>query len=158
MKKELGYLAIGAVIAGTLTSGLVYAQSNTNNGNRNFDSNMSQRGQGDHMKMMFNRHGGQVDWMADHAEIVDMTIDELQAALDAGQRFHEIAEDRGITQEQMHEYMQPIMQERIAELVANGTITQEQADLRLEHMEEREMNSGEFGQHKMKRGFGQGNR
>jgi DNA-directed RNA polymerase specialized sigma subunit len=110
-----------------------------------------------HEGKMFGKHGGNVNWLADHAEMLGMTTDELQTALDAGQRPHEIAESQGVTIEQMHEFMQNKMKEHVASLVAAGTITQEQADLRLQHMEEK---SGDFennGQFHKRGGLGQKN-
>lgn len=131
MKKELGYLVLGGVLASVLTGGLVYAQSNTSS--QTVDPTLApchqERG-GDGVFGKMNKE----QMLKDHAEILGMSEEELQKALDAGQKFHEIAENKGITQEQMHEKMQAKMKDHLSELVATGTITQEQMDQHLERM------------------------
>lgn len=131
MKKELGYLVLGGVIASVLTSGLVYAQSvsTTNTDDASVAPCHQERG-GDGIFGKMNKE----EMLNDQAEILGMTTVELQAALDDGQKFHEIAESKGITQAQMHEKMQVKMKEHLAELVASGAITQEQMDQHLERM------------------------
>lgn len=143
MKKELGYLVLGGVIASVLTSGLVYAQgvSTTNIDDASVAPCHQERG-GDGIFGKTNKE----ERLKDQAEILGMTTEELQTALDAGQKFHEIAESKGITQEQMHEKMQSKMKERLSELVAAGTITQEQMDKHLEHMANKPEGKG-FGPH-----------
>ena len=150
MKKELGYLALGAVIAGTVVSGLVHAQTSDSVTDKQFDPTVCEKM---HEGKMFGHHGDKTEWLAEHAEMFGMTIDELQTVLDDGQRPHEIAESNGITQEQMQEFMQSNMKEHMAELVADGTITQEQAEQRLEHMEEKAGNMGRHGHFHKRRGL-----
>jgi len=143
MKKELGYLVLGGVLASVLTGTLVSAQSeaNVNTADSSFaPCHQERRGDG-----IFGK-ADKDQMLKDHAEILGMTIEELQTALDAGQKFHEIAESKGITQEQMHEKMQSKMKEHLSGLVAAGTITQEQMDKHLERMANKPEAKG-FGPH-----------
>lgn len=131
MKKELGYLVLGGVLASVLTGGLVYAQTNTSTKTTDpafAPCHQERDGNGIFGKM----DKGQM--LQNHAEILGMTAEELQAAIDAGQNFQEIAESKGITQEQMQEKMQTQMKAHLSELVAAGTITQAQMDEHLARM------------------------
>lgn len=143
MKKELAYLVVGGVMASVLTGTFVYAQTNTKV--QTNDPSLVPCHQGRGEEAMF----GKMDkdqMLNDHAEILGMTQAELQAALDAGQRFDQIAESKGITQEQMQEKMQLQMKEHLSELVAAGTITQEQMDQHLERMANKPEGKGFGGQ------------
>ena len=75
------------------------------------------------------------------AEILGITVDEFKAGWAEGKTLKEIAEEQGITQEQLQERMreerEKHMRERLNTLVENGVITQEQADQRLNFMQER---------------------
>ena len=80
------------------------------------------------------------------AEILGITVDELKASWAEGKTLKDIAEEQGITQEQLQETMraerEEHMRERINVLVENGVITQERADQRLNFMQERFENMG----------------
>ncbi|MCB9803040.1 hypothetical protein H6761_03445 [Candidatus Nomurabacteria bacterium] len=155
MKKELGYLALGAIMASAITGGLVHAQTTSSSSDQQLDPTVCQRM---HEGKGFGFHGGNTEWLADHAQILGMSTEELQAALDSGQRLDQIAEAQGITQEQMHEAMQAQIKEKLADSVALGEITQEQADLRLQRMDEmgqRPDQPADFEGFKQGRGFGQ---
>ena len=77
------------------------------------------------------------------AEALGMTEDELQAARDAGQTLTEIAEAQGVDLDTLQATLSAdrleAMKTTLAEKVAAGDITQEQADAMLEKME-----SGDF--------------
>lgn len=68
------------------------------------------------------------------AEDLGITVDELKAKLDAGQKPKEIAESLGITPEQIKEKMLARATAEIQARVASGKLTQEQADKILERL------------------------
>jgi len=74
------------------------------------------------------------------AEMLGISVDELKAKIESGMKFREIAEEAGITKEDMQakmkEHAKIRMTERLNQLVADGEITQEQADKRLEQMQQ----------------------
>ena len=80
------------------------------------------------------RHQLRLDMKAD---ILGVDIEEIQAMREAGKTFPEILDELGIDREEMKEKMQAARQAHIDQLVADGVITQEQADQRLERMAER---------------------
>jgi hypothetical protein len=73
------------------------------------------------------------------AEALDMTTDELIAALQGGKTLEQIAEDAGVdyadVQTAIQEAHQTQMRERIQQALEDGTITQENADWLLEGLE-----------------------
>jgi hypothetical protein len=62
------------------------------------------------------------------AEALGMSVEELQAAEEAGQNPRDLAEERGIEAETLRETMQAARLEAIEQAVSDGLITQEQAD------------------------------
>jgi hypothetical protein len=78
------------------------------------------------------------------AEILGMMVEDLQTSLDEGKKFDEIAQERGIDIETMRtksqEAMQVKMQERLAQDVIDGKITQAQADEMIANMGNGRMN------------------
>ena len=92
------------------------------------------------------------------AELFGIGVDEIKDYWAEGKTFKEIAEAEGITQEELQERMMEArderMQNHIQALVDNGVISQEQADKRLQFMEER-MANGKMGMG-FHRGFGMG--
>lgn len=76
-----------------------------------------------------------------HADLLGISIDEVKAAWSEGKRLPEIAEEQGISKEDLQEKMHALhleeAEERLSELVSQGVITQEQADSRLSFMKER---------------------
>lgn len=131
MKKELGYLVLGGVLASVLTGGLVYAQTSPTS--KTTDPSLAPCHQGRGNEAMFGKMDKE-QMLQNQAEVLGMSTTELQTALDAGQKFPEIAESKGLTQEQMQEKMQSQMKAHLSELVAAGTITQAQMDEHLERM------------------------
>ena len=131
MKKELAYLVVGGVMASVLTGTFVYAQGNTNTQTNDLSPAPCHQGRGG--EPMFGKMDKE-QMLQNHAEMLGMSMTELQQALDAGQNFQEIAASKGITQEQMQEKMQTQMKAHLSEQVSAGTITQEQADEHLERM------------------------
>ena len=75
------------------------------------------------------------------ADLLGIDVDEMKDAWAEGKNFMEIAEEQGITQEQLQERMREArkeqLQAQLQAMVGNGVITQEQADQRLQIMEQR---------------------
>lgn len=88
------------------------------------------------------------------AKALDMTTDELTAALQSGQSLADLAEEAGVDIEDVRAAIQAVrdteLRERIEQAVEDGTITQEHADWLLEGIEKGFL-SGPFGF-----GFGHG--
>lgn len=74
------------------------------------------------------------------AEILGLSADQLKQELDSGKNFLQIAEEHGISQEQLHQRMTEAMKVRLQAMVSAGTITQAQMEQRLEWMERRAEN------------------
>ena len=62
------------------------------------------------------------------ASALGMTVEEFEAAKEDGQSLRDIAEAQGITEEELREIKQTVREEVIAQALADGAITQEQAD------------------------------
>ena len=81
-----------------------------------------------------------------HAEMLGITQEQYIDGWAEGKNMMEIAEEYGITQEELQEKMQKQrkaqMQERIQAMVDNGVISQKQADQRLQFMEENGFRGG----------------
>jgi hypothetical protein len=95
----------------------------------------------------------QTERFQEQASLLGATVNEVKDAWAKGQTVEELANAKGITDEQLQEKMQAArkteMQARLKTLVEKGVVTQTQADQRLKVMEEH-MASGEV------RGMGMG--
>jgi polyhydroxyalkanoate synthesis regulator phasin len=81
--------------------------------------------------------GGRLD-LSTAATALDMTEDELRAALEPeGTTLAQIAEDQGVPVDTLIDALVQAQEERIAEAVEDGRLTQEEADARLADLEER---------------------
>jgi len=67
------------------------------------------------------------------AEALGMTVEELEAAHQSGQRLPDIAAAQGVEMADVQAAAQAAAQEVIEAAVADGTLTQEQADMMLQH-------------------------
>ena len=96
----------------------------------------------------------QSQMFAHQAEILGISVDQVKQYWAEGKNMPEIAEELGVDLEDLQIKMkagrEEQMRERLQVLVDNGVITQEQADLRLQHMQDRMPHDG-FG-----RGHGMG--
>jgi hypothetical protein len=80
-------------------------------------------------------YGPMHDYMlAGFAEAFDLSVEELQTQLDAGETMYTIAEAQGLTFEEFQALMIEVRTDALNQLVADGVITQEQADWMLSHM------------------------
>jgi len=71
------------------------------------------------------------------ADVLGMTADELKAEMQSGKKIDEIAAGRGITAEQLRQKMLELKKDEISRAVADGKMTQEQADKVLQKLEKR---------------------
>lgn len=77
-----------------------------------------------------------IDRQALTAQILGMTPDELQAAHDAGKTLRDLLEAKGIDPQDFQSQMQALVDEVIAKAVADGLISQAQADALKAHQGE----------------------
>ena len=71
------------------------------------------------------------------ADALDMTADELSAELKDGKSIADVANERGVDPQTIADSILAGLKDRLAQAVADGKITQEQADQMLSRMEER---------------------
>ncbi len=74
---------------------------------------------------------GTIDRGALEAQALGMTVEELQAAREEGKFIPELIEEQGLTQEEFQEAVQAAYEQMVDQAVADGVITQAQADLLL---------------------------
>ncbi len=90
---------------------------------------------------------GQEAMLQKQSELLGISVGEIKDAWAEGKNFREIAEEQGISQGQLQEKMKETRQEQLQAqlqaMVDNGVISQEQANRRLQFMEER-MANGEM--------------
>lgn len=77
------------------------------------------------------------------AEAFEMSPEELQARLNQGDTMSTIAQEKGLSQEAFFQMMAGVRTKAIQAAVADGVITQQQAEWMLSHMNR--MGSGGFG-------------
>lgn len=68
------------------------------------------------------------------ADALDVSVDELESRLEAGETMADIAAEQGLDQEAFFTLMQEARTAAIEQALEDGTITQEQADFMLERM------------------------
>lgn len=71
---------------------------------------------------------GTIDRQALLAEALGMTVDELEAALSGGQSLSDLMAEQGISASELQTKMQAAYEAAVQQAVADGVITQEQAD------------------------------
>lgn len=90
----------------------------------------------DHQQVMFQ----------EKADLLGISVDEFKNYWAEGKDVREIADELGITDEELRTKMQAAhqqsMQEHMQVLVDQGVITQAQADARLQHMQDMQNNMG----------------
>jgi hypothetical protein len=75
--------------------------------------------------------------LAGFAAVFDMDVTELEARHDAGETMYDIATSLGYTQEQFTELMVTVRTDAINQALADGVLTQEQADWMLSRLTQR---------------------
>lgn len=73
--------------------------------------------------------------IASLAEALELPADELEARHDAGETLWEIAEAEGLTEDEIQKLMFSAHDQALENAVAEGWLTQEQADWMSEHMD-----------------------
>jgi hypothetical protein len=141
MKKTLLVAVfVGLAIFAFATAGVVYAQTDTptvpDEGTPRFQ--MFGRGSfGMRLHAMADRGSGLLhDYMHPAlAEAFGLTPAELQARIDAGDTLWAIAEEQGLTQDEFWSLKIAAHSQAVKNALADGVITQEQADFMLERIE-----------------------
>lgn len=95
------------------------------------------------------------------AQILGLSVDEIKAAWAEGKTMKEIMEEKGISQDAVQQRIQDQqaqqLKTQLQTLVDRGVITQEQADQRLQFMQNQLQNgSGKRGMKMFHRGWGMG--
>ena len=88
--------------------------------------------------------------IAAYAEKLNIPVADLEARLDQGETLSEIAVSTGLTLDQFRTLMVEVRSQAIDQAVADGTLTQEQADWMKQH------GAGQMGNGRGMRGGGQG--
>ncbi|MBN1450418.1 MAG: hypothetical protein JW963_05325 [Anaerolineales bacterium] len=80
------------------------------------------------------------------ANVLDMSTDDLSAALEDGKTLQELADEAGVDMQEVFDAMNAVraesMRERIAQAVEDGTMTQEKADWLLEGLDKGFLDGG----------------
>jgi len=84
----------------------------------------------------FGRRMGDFGMFEDICELLGLSPEEFREQLRGGKSLAEILEEQGVDREELHEAILAGVTERIEEKVADGTLTQEQADRILERIDE----------------------
>ncbi|MCI0556259.1 MAG: hypothetical protein L0287_35395 [Anaerolineae bacterium] len=83
------------------------------------------------------------------AEVLGMTVDELTTALQSGRTLAELATEAGVELQDVRDAIQEVreaaLRERIAQAVADGTMSQEKADWLLEGLDKGFLDGPGFG-------------
>ncbi len=122
MKKIIVAVAIGSLIAGTVAwyATGVYARGG--------------RGQG--LNSWSGPRYGYTQMLEIRAQILGVTIEELQKQLDAGKSMGDIAKEKSPTPEEFHQKMLAAQKIHLENLVKAGVLTQEQLETRVRLMEQ----------------------
>ena len=142
LKKVLTVISIVTVVGTVAVVGLVSAQEPNSDGAK--PPAWEQRGPGFGGLWKGGRHGGGFKLNPEHhterqaalAEALGMSLEDLEAALAEGQTIPQLAEAQGIERDDLHAALQAAHLEQIEQAVADGTLTQEQADRMSERMEQ----------------------
>jgi hypothetical protein len=149
--KVAGIAVIVVLALGVLGVGLVFAQQPTQSpwGRSGM---MGNGWNGSGMMGGYSQDGNGADWMNDMhqwmtatggmhtlvwdrlAEALGLTTDELNAELSSGKTLAQIAEKQGISQEELSVTLETTVQAGLKKAVAEGVLTQEQADSMRAHM------------------------
>jgi hypothetical protein len=83
------------------------------------------------------------------AGVLNMSTDDLSAALESGKTLQELADEAGVDIQEIHDALSAVreesMRERIAQALEDGTITQEHADWLLEGLDKGFLDGPGFG-------------
>ena len=99
---------------------------------------------------------GRQQMLTEKAKIFKMSETDLQNELNKGKTFNQIAIEKGIDLNTMHDQMEVFQITRLQALVDQGTITKAQMQERLDFMEQRQANCGNNVPFSGQGGFGMG--
>ncbi len=85
---------------------------------------------------------GRQQMLTEKAKIFKMSETDLQSELNKGKTFYQIATEKGVDLNSMHDQMEAFQKTRLQALVDQGVITQAQMQERLDFMEQRQANCG----------------
>lgn len=141
MKKSALMITAAAIIAAG-SFGTVAALANTPDGT----TQGSERGV--HRHIAKHKFGGR--HLETLADLLGMSTEELREQKSNGVSLKELLEQNGITREDVHLAMRENFEARLAQRVVDGDLTQEQADAKLAHMDEKHiaLQNGEFDGHR----------
>jgi hypothetical protein len=152
MLKNILYLVAGAVIATLVigVAGFAYAQTQTPPAWNGRGGGMMGGAYPGGMMRGWNRsgeYGPLHTYMVDAlAEKLGMTSQQLQDELTAGKTIWQVAQEQGLTEAEIRTAMSEAARQAVDKMVADGVITQQQADWMLQRMQWRLENGGGFGQ------------
>lgn len=140
---KIAGIALVVVLAASLMSGFhVFAQSDETTPTPEDETESPLPGTRFERKggMRGGRMGHGEPWMMDDvyqeaiAEALGLTVEELQTRLEAGERLSDIAEAQGVDEATLQEALNAARVAQIEQAVADGELTQEEADEILERM------------------------
>ena len=99
---------------------------------------------------------GRQQMLTEKAKIFKMSETDLQNELNKGKTFNQIAIEKGIDLNTMHDQIEVFQITRLQALVDQGTITKAQMQERLDFMEQRQANCGNNVPFSGQGGFGMG--
>lgn len=136
MLKKLALISLGALLAVIVlgVTGLVYAQTQTPDGRYGYGPGMMGGRGGFGPGGMMGRYadgsyGVLHKYMLEAwAEAFDMTVEDLQARLNDGDTMWVIAQEKGLSQDEFYKLMVEVHKKAIEAALADGAISQQQAD------------------------------
>ena len=147
MKKYLSYAIFGIAVFALTAAGFASAYRGDGGGHR----------WGFGGKTDFDREAYRTEVFDQKSELLGISSEDLETRLEAGETFLEIAESQGVTEEELMAQKKALMTEKLAEklskAVADGDLTQEEADEKLAKKLER-IESGEYKGKMHHKGFG----
>jgi len=99
---------------------------------------------------------GRQQMLSEKAKIFKMNVTDLQNEISNGKTFYDIAKEKGVNIDSMHEQMETFQKTRLQTLVDQGIITKAQMQERLDFMEQRQANCGNNVSFRGQGGFGMG--
>jgi len=119
------YILSAIVLFAIATAGIASAEfMRFNHGPKDFEQKLNPDSKG--FKQMIEKK----------AEIFGLDVSEIQSKLDEGKSMKEVMEELDVTKETMFTKRKEYMQSFLEKLVSEGKITQEQADRRLEKIDQ----------------------
>ena len=148
MNKKFGW-AIGALVIALLSVG-VYGTTTVFADENSPPHPFSGRGPGG-MGGPHGRRGLDDAALEALSGVLDMSADDLSAALQEGKTLQDLADEAGVDIQEIQDALSAVraasMRERIAQALEDGTITQEHADWLIEGLEKSFLNGPGFGVH-----------